>query len=125
MMARTPEQNERLGWLVEALRSGLFEQCRYTLMGRLEFDEPGKDCCLNVANKIYRTMVGGFFDQNHFYADIEPAAAYNSATHLPQVVREWFGLSYDEMYGLVSLNDSSRKSFNEIADHIEQNLIGK
>ena len=83
-------KENRAEWCA-ALRSGDFKQ----IYGCLKIQDKGY-CCLGVACELY------------------PLHAY-----LPLKVIELLGLTDGNQFSLVAMNDTYRKSFNEIADYIE------
>jgi hypothetical protein len=117
------EQNSMLNknalkW-IEALRSGKFKQGKNALRAGDSF------CCLGVACELYRkTRKKGFIkwdDQNNFHT-----LSDKRHTFLPKSVQAWLGLTsnWGELNhdgSLAILNDEG-KTFNEIADIIEQNV---
>ncbi len=78
---------------VKALRSGEYEQCRYTLYTRDK-----RYCCLGVLAKL----VGVIEDHS---ALIEKS-----------------GITKEQRDSCVDLNDHRKKTFAEIADYVEANL---
>lgn len=83
-------------WIV-ALRSGKYKQCKH----RLQSEDGGSYCCLGVYNVVHNIPM-----VNKLGAD-----NYSAVQEL---------LDQDKSI-LWHMNDSGRKSFEEIADYIEQN----
>jgi hypothetical protein len=93
-------KENRRRWIA-ALRSGEYRQCS----GILHFE--GKHCCLGVGELL---VYGPDYDSGGNYYHLDEA----------------FGLIGNQrelgLNQLVSMNDMQRKSFAEIADHIERNM---
>lgn len=123
--------NEHAQKLVEALRSGEFEQ----MLSRLRATQDGQPsyCCLGVACEIYRreTGEGAWNDNDDFVID-----GSDHSSFLPTAVREWLSFSTTDGYmaitlenggsfsSLTELNDEAELSFAEIADVIESEPEG-
>lgn len=100
------------------MRSGEYKQCTEVLQ-----DEYGY-CCLGVACKVAQ--------ENGVNVEIDPEDGMLVGANLGDQleVQDWLGLKTDEgtikdgyLYErqyLTSLNDIERKSFEEIADYIEE-----
>lgn len=100
---------------IDALRSGKYTQCKSELASLT-----GGYCCLGVACIVaghrYEDLIGlGFIGNSdehgvkYFKTDLVPALIQGSSVA---------GISYK----LQQMNDVAEKSFNEIADYIEENL---
>lgn len=101
-----------------ALRSGEFEQTTGILQGFSENDLTKKAfCCLGVLCKIAYPNIGNV---NNITIDnnTEPGSGSMGYKKIDGLVG-----SADLVDTLVNLNDSMRKSFTEIADYIDENLI--
>lgn len=104
-------------WL-NALRSGEYEQ------GTGFLSKDGKFCCLGVLCDIATKQgVCKKIEYNHIHYD-------GNDSHLPNSVRIWCGFGnnpqgcnpiVNEIH-LTTLNDTQKKSFDEIADLIEEHL---
>lgn len=98
-------------WLL-ALRSGNYTQIQDRLRNGSGM------CCLGVACEVYDStkwkLTGDFF---RFSKD-----TYTLTDDLNSSLREELGLSREAMDHLIEMNDTHKKSFNEIADWIEKNL---
>lgn len=114
-------------WL-GALRSGHFNQCNGQLH-RVREDEDPSFCCLGVLCDLYRQETGkGLWVGEVFYVVI-PGWNDIDECFLPLAVQKWAGLdepdpSFVEDDGDITLsflNDNGR-SFNDIADVIEQHF---
>jgi hypothetical protein len=95
---------------VEALRSGRYEQGA----GKLRYND--SFCCLGVACHLSADelelevkVVDGLYKYN------------DNGGYLPIAVKEWLGITEGLMLDLVDMNDNGR-SFDEIANQIEENL---
>jgi hypothetical protein len=125
-----PEVKKR--W-VEALRSGKFAQGT----GVLHRAQDDTFCCLGVLcavaveDGIVTEVEPGPYSQYAFkYRSITDADDIN-ATSPPQAVIDWAGLPADDPQvtdgddpesSLMTMNDSNRRTFAEIADAIEEQL---
>lgn len=112
---------ERVRLLVDALRSGEFEQGR----GRLRTDDD-KYCCLGVASEVARRNgVGGEWVQVEYTYD-SVWTLDGADTALGRKVREWYGFRVsnpslrfaDGMSTMIGANDGECRSFVEIADAV-------
>lgn len=71
---------------VDALESGEFEQCQYSLKKGDSY------CCLGVACEIYRRETGkGKWEKDEFILNSNPIEFF--IDNLPLAVRDWLGLS--------------------------------
>lgn len=141
----TDLQRERIRKLVEALRSGEYEQAH----DRLRRDD--RFCCLGVACDIYRKETGnGYWERDR--SRIYPYQFIISGTGrgdgsdfgLPRAVQHWFGFDREEpevelspviddeglpvsKLALSALNDGSNdvkaQNFDVIADILEANFL--
>lgn len=118
---------------VEKLRSNEFDQT----VERLRY-ESGEDdntpegfCCLGVACHISRKVrisktvsyeVRGGSKEYYYQWDDNPDSRESSL--LPHSFREWIGLTEKEHKHLYKMNDAGL-SFSQIADWIEDNIIGE
>lgn len=119
----TNEQMDRNRKLIEALRSGQYEQTR----GVLQRD--GAFCCLGVACDLAAREGLGEWGQEDdavlcFNTDTQSHAALP-----PQAIAHWYGWSYPDPELLTEdgryrpatyFNDSMKLSFKEIADAFER-----
>lgn len=109
---------------VAALRSGEYTQGQH----RLEtIDADGsRFCCLGVLCQLAIANGVEVIREVELNADLDERASYNGVYAVPdETVIEWAGMktrnpSFDGANNLVDLNDSG-KTFEEIADVIEQN----
>ena len=93
---------------VKWLKSGAYDQCRLGLC--IQKSDGGYGfCCLGVLTNIYHEEHGTGF--SHF-----------GKGYLPDEVSLWAELGTFKQLELVHLNDEKRKSFDEIADYIQENL---
>lgn len=92
---------------VEALRSGKYKQ------GRVKLNQGGHWCCLGVLCDLNDASLwcdtGGY---------IHPG----SACFPPEEIFKSLDIPESKGWELVNLNDSARKSFDEIANFIESDL---
>jgi len=96
-------KEDKKQWLV-ALRSGKFKQGTSVLK-----DKSNNYCCLGVFCKIKDRL-----------GKVNQYDTYNISGFDPTLPSNM--ISTDTQDKLISLNDSERKSFKEIADWIENNL---
>ena len=110
----------RVQLLVDALRSGEFEQCK----GQLRHGEgdAAKYCCLGVASEVHKAATGKDYD--------------GEGAFLSEEIRDWYGfreknpaigtvpqLGEGQALRATTWNDSCDKSFAEIADAFERTYI--
>ncbi len=98
---------------VKALRSNKFKQTRGTLRQYSYSSHRCTYCCLGVlceVTKIKRFPGGYTADDEDFTQE------------LPYHLLRQFQLSIEQQDNLIELNDNKKKSFEEIADYIEENL---
>lgn len=111
-------------WL-KALRSGKYTQTRGVLNRTIESSErsgtPVGMCCLGVLCDVFAKEGLGEWkgidvdgDRKFIYKD------HTQVTQPPYSLLEEIGLSDTAVETLIGLNDRQRKSFDEIADWIEQ-----
>ncbi len=99
----TSKTELRAKWLSD-LRSGEFQQCRYSLMNRED-----EFCCLGVA-----AVTLGIFTKTGNEPDEQTSEfAYNT-------VRDDLGFTPDGFGQCMTMNDSHKKTFIEIANAIEK-----
>src|SRR3954470_12989892 len=116
--------NENAQKWVDALRSGRFKQGKHTLT-QIDNDGIQRDCCLGVACKV-AIENGVPIAVNVRYDTLDGPRVlireYDgcSGSILPESVTEFLGM-FNERNGLDDLNDYQGLSFEQIADHIEQN----
>lgn len=132
MQKSTPNANAR-AWIA-ALRSGEYKQTKkalhaLTLTGNKISDEGivvGGFCCLGVACDL--AVKAGVIPtpESNGRVDIYGVAGDRSSSRLPLKVRDWLGLcslpteSFNgAQLKLIEMNDQGGKSFNEIADFLE------
>ncbi len=118
-MSLTQTQKENLTKLVEALRSGKYEQGQNCLRS---YDN--KYCCLGVAYDL-AGVEWKLTNSETNYAVIFPDADEDTALVNSPTVREMYGFrsAFGNLpflvYALTSMNDNGT-SFKEIADEIEK-----
>lgn len=108
--------------LVDALRSGDYEQGRHALTIRFP-NGAERDCCLGVACKV-AIADGVAVDMQTRASSQDVMVLYDGdGSMLPKSVQEWLGFSYATGGyiggSLLSDNDFGKKTFAEIADIIE------
>lgn len=130
--------NDRVKKLVDALRSGEYEQAQSQL--RRMYANHDAYCCLGVACDIFAKETGegkwgdfGAHDEDgELFIAQKDSYPFTSESSMPEPVRKWFGFRTNsggidgyETFGqtLINLNDGG-KSFAEIADFIEENYDG-
>ena len=121
------ELNANAQKCVDALRSGKYKQGQSCL--RKTVEGVSTFCCLGVACDVYRAEVGG-----EWGAIDRPGAIYFTdpdhdivAAFLPPSVTKWLGIFWNDgqtCSTLVTLNDSDKYTFAQIADHIESQPEG-
>lgn len=109
-------------WL-NALRSGEYKQASSALKTSYGF------CCLGVLCDLYRLQHPGScsWELDKFDYVFKTGNGGGSGAFLPEVVRKWAELEScspvaNTNQTLVSLNDNYKKSFEEIANVIEESL---
>lgn len=112
---RTPEQVMKL-W-IKSLRSGKYKQTRNLLKG-----ESGGFCCLGVLCDLAAKDGGQQWKRNKFNA-WEYGNKYIG--NAPKELTRYLGISNVEVMDLIEMNDCQNRSFKQIADHIEQELLPK
>jgi hypothetical protein len=123
-----PMNPERKALWLEALRSGEYTQGKSQLKREVAPDA-ANHCCLGVACELYKRETGeGAWVRSGEELEFEISRDDYSWSSLPGAVAEWFGLDRDpyvyeglKRISLANLNDEG-KSFEEIADVIEQEL---
>ena len=95
---------------IDALRSGDFKQGRYALFN----SSTNTYCCLGVLCEITLQPLQHFDSRVKLYN--------NEQTSLSSNFLLTIGMGDGVQKTLMSLNDLDNKSFNEIADWIEENL---
>ncbi len=120
----TEEQQGRIKQLVEALRSGKYQQ------GKRALRKNNKYCCLGVAcdlylqaNPVAATWSPHVTGPEHAFT----VGDFRSSSVLPKPVSDWYGIDenpyLDGLRTAASLNDAGR-SFSEIADLFESKFLG-
>jgi hypothetical protein len=110
---------------VRALRSGDYMQCR----GALNYNN-NYYCCLGVLCEVAGLHPHHPADPNPGLVAYQmPDGKIRSTTLIPGSdpadTDGNLGLSYDDEYKLVIMNDTDGYTFNQIADWIEENIIGE
>jgi hypothetical protein len=114
---------ERVGLLVDALRSGEYQQ------GRGYLTKDGRDCCLGVACKV---AIKNGLDIQSTADEYNKIVSYgtdedNSTSILPGCVAKWYGFEDDnpnnpiividgKRFAAAEHNDSDKQPFDKIAD---------
>lgn len=109
-MRRTQVEVLRL-W-VKALRSGEYNQTQKMLRTSPMYRYVGF-CCMGVLCDLARKDGGPEWDHESYMGEVGK---------LPDVMREWLGLSRGHVGELIYMNDS-RFDFQDIADFIERVLL--
>lgn len=133
-MPRDLPNKERIKLLVDALRSGKFEQGRITLTEiYVAYNKTNEmDCCLGVACKVAmangleldRTVRGNYVFYN------------GNDTALPDEVLDWYGFSDEDpvlaepsedsdhrLITAIAANDALKYDFEQIADLFEKKYL--
>lgn len=102
----------------KALRSGRYQQGALCLRTKWDLF-----CCLGVLCDLHSKETGNEWSllesQTTFSYGLDPC----SGTVVPSnEVRAWAGISLEQQYELVLLNDTKGMSFNRIASYIEEKL---
>ncbi len=139
---KKPKLNKNAQKLVKALRSGKYRQCKGALCKK---DSKGeKYCCLGVAMEVYRKehpeLEKEFQYNEAFYGeDLEISKEGDfvyidngESSELTREVADWLGFntkngSYSrngKTHSLIGLNDDGKKSFEYIADVMEEMPTG-
>ena len=116
---------ERIQAWIKALRSGEYKQTAQCLKNQYGY------CCLGVAADLLVKESAGvcFWELAPLQTDYifqDPSSNELDATHdsmLPDDTAAKFGLREGEQDLLAGMNDSSRNTFLEIADYIEENIL--
>jgi hypothetical protein len=113
---RTPLEVMDL-WIA-ALRSGEYTQTT----GKLKRTHTGYEgfCCLGVLCDLARKDGGEDWEASKS----SPGLWYykDRGADIPWILANYLSLNADQRSRLISMNDSARKSFPEIADYIEANF---
>lgn len=107
---------------VDALRSGDYKQNYYTLTKANDEGNPTCFCVIGVlADILYKQ---GYATRRKLHTEIDTRfiyvfGLYESSTQIPPKY-------VDGMHQmlLINMNDSKKYSFDELADYIEENIIG-
>ena len=102
---------------IKALRSGKYQQ------GNGYLCKDDKYCCLGI-------LIAVHFGEDVFLPakghGIENVKAFDGKiSYLPSDFSDQIGLDYSTEESLIHMNDLDKKTFNEIADYIENNLLPK
>jgi hypothetical protein len=89
---------------ITALRSGEYTQAREFL--RTDYGY----CCLGVLTDLYLKEVN------------EQWVPFGNHTTIPILVAIWADISQNSEDVLIQMNDTEGRTFNEIADYIQENL---
>jgi hypothetical protein len=109
-----------LQWMA-ALRSGDYVQAKNYLR------DLGGFCCLGVAAEVYRQCGGDAKWLGRGDGMPYQLVAGNSAASalLPYEVQNWLGIDKDVEHDFVNYNDVDELSFEEIAEQVEEDLLGE
>lgn len=115
------KKNERFikNWM-QALRSGHFDQCKYILRSYRTNNFSALGVACHISSKVR-----GMQEPNHdagstVYIDQE---GNKNDRALPKAFRKYVGLTNEEQREIFTMNDEEDKSFEEIADYLEDNYI--
>jgi hypothetical protein len=104
---------------VKALRSGEYNQS----IGRLQTrNEEGVEsfCCLGVLCEVAKVNV--LEEAGTKYYSLGKKDGAEAYTGLTQAMLDKWDINTYQQSNLIDLNDTKKKSFEEIADYIEENL---
>jgi hypothetical protein len=141
----TQQAEHRRAW-IKALRSGEYSQARGALRKLSDLDDQPEFCCLGVACDVYlksgdAPKVAKWRGLDHDYGfqfrtKVKSEEGYYHDYYvsgsLPQPVCDWLGLKTNcgefftnrKRSTLISENDHSKKTFNQIADIVEKEPKG-
>ncbi len=102
-----PEIKEQL---VAALRSGKYVQGRHGLRVQNTY------CCLGVLCDLYSYVR---WERPDAYDDDKTWYYLDNMNIPPDIVKEWAGLTVEEVDVLVAMNDNRKNTFDEIAAYLE------
>jgi hypothetical protein len=112
-----------LNQFIQALRQGEYHQIKGVLRSVNGYCASGVACDVyrlaNKSNTAYRWVHGGAYDSRYLMF-FTPEQKY--LTMMPDEVRQYFNLSLHHENHIVEMNDSG-KSFHEIADWLEQQVL--
>lgn len=108
-------REHRDSWVV-GLRSKKYPQ------GRGFLNRNGRFCCLGVLCEVLINSGVDEIDKSRTGAPEETFAYDGEDTGLSIFIRTKTGLGWDDEDVLITMNDNDGKSFEEIADYIEENL---
>lgn len=115
IIRRTP--NQVYDHWIAALRSGEFQQTKYTLRTDVRIDQQdGREsafCCLGVACELAERDGGAKWNGRSFM---------KTFGSMPTTMRTFIGLNMKHHGRLVKMNDIEKKTFAEIADYIENTI---
>lgn len=130
MTVNTTANKENVRKLVEALRSGEYEQAKSRLAWLSKDGKNFKYCCLGVACEVAKK---NGLDLEVLLVDGDTSKSYDNATlHLPRRVIEWYGFTgqnpqlrrEDGYYDTAThMNDQQGLDFNTIADAFEGTFL--
>jgi hypothetical protein len=110
------DQEVKTRW-VEALHSGKYTQGQ-TKLRNTRYDDNDSFCCLGVLCDVLKVSCRSDRGMNYYQFGEE---YYPSESH-EEVPAKFCGLTDDNINTLINMNDSSSKSFTEIANYIETEL---
>lgn len=104
---------------IKALRSGKYKQAKSQLKANSGTPKEGF-CCLGVLCDLNYKDGGAKWEHESIYFDNNDNSSY-----FPKVIQEYVGLADKEVELLVGMNDTKHKSFTEIAEYIQINILPK
>lgn len=113
------DKDLKVKWL-KALRSGKYKQAKFSLHSK----HHDGYCCLGVLCEVAKipSKLGAFEDKLYLF---EPSK-FSTSTYdnwlSASIPNDAFGITRDQMYHLMDMNDKESKKFPEIATFIENNL---
>ncbi len=125
----TAKQRDRLKAVVVRLRTSNLpqEQCWLRTINGYCATGVIADCMVNSPEG--RALgIKWDIDRKHkafYYWLIEEAGYGLGALRIPLIVQSWAGITEEQSDEIVRLNDQEDKSFQEIADYIEKEILGE
>ena len=127
VITRTPK--EVFEHWIAALRSCQYKQTD----GQLRAGMSNKFCCVGVLCELARkdgapakwSVWGGFVYKEALNNTPHIFTEKSEEGEMPEIYRKYLKLTVKEVENLYKMNDDQEKSFEEIANHIEQKLMPK
>lgn len=110
------DTDKKAAWL-EALRSGDFKQAKGSLIREDTYGDR-RHCCLGVKADIEGIPLERRYSIIHDFYVYAVSQNVRTVTNIAEIL----GLADREYFKLVEMNDIAERTFDEIADWIEENL---